>query len=337
MPTVVQQDEVGNIQSLTDALFITDARQTIFTSKIRKGERIGAVKHTYKVGREGARKAGGVPDNQPVKEHQGINNEYEVDTRIELFERSPRVGKIAKHTGVAGTTTSRKPGKNTGRSSKMQKAKAQQILELKYDMESESLSDQDSRAEGGGLGSLGRGFGKWVDSAAQGDLAVNENVRTPAGQIYTGTLANLNEDAFIGLMQARWNACGLSSELVGILGSDVKLQVNTYQRYVPTKANMEVIVRTMGPSVNEHKIVQGVDFYEGDFGSVEFHLGFFLPKSKRGYLVDFDHCELLPFGPMMEEEELGADGGGEAVVLRAMYAWHPGDPRAHIKIKPSDE
>jgi hypothetical protein len=70
---------------------------------------------------------------------------------------------------------------------------------------------------------------------------------------------------------------------------------------------------------------------------VEIHLSSFMPSDQRGYVVDMAHCTMLPYGPGTDEEDLGNDGGGEAKVLRSMYLWNPGDPRAHCKIKPSGE
>ncbi len=335
MPTVVQSGEVTPIPNIADALFATDARNTIVTSRMRKGERLDAMTHTYKVKREGVRKSGGVPDNKPVTEHEGHDPEHEVLTRMEVFQRAPRVGFIAKHTNVAGTVVVTKPGKTKGTSTKMAKARADQLKNIKHDAESEVLGDQESRPESGPNGSKFRGLGVWLQTTAQADQPIPEEVRTPTGQIYAGTVANFNEDANNTLLQKRWEACGMSSELVGIGGSRIKTQINSFTIYQPQKAGHDSIVRTMNNEVKT--LVRGVDILEGDYGTVELHLGFFLPTTARGYYLDFDQIEMLPFGPFMEEEPLANDGGGEARVLRSMFAYHVGDPRAHCKIKPSDE
>ena len=71
--------------------------------------------------------------------------------------------------------------------------------------------------------------------------------------------------------------------------------------------------------------------YNGDFGFAEFMLSPWAPSNVRGYLFEMQQCQKLPFGPGTAQEELGRTGSGEETVLWAMYAWHPGDPRAHIK------
>lgn len=337
MPAVTISNVQGAPRSLSDALFITYAPKTPFTSRIRKGKAIHQELHTYKVKLKRNVTHSGASDGQPVTVSSGKNVEREVATRIGVFKSSPRVTDLAKHKVTVAQTTGQNPGPNTGTATHMAQAVADHLQALKFGIEAEALADQESQPDSGpNNGSKFRGAGYWIQSTAQTDQPVNADVRTPSAQIYTGAIADFDEDDLQALLQERFESTGASSELLGIVAPALKVRIGTFNRRVPTIANYESVIR-YNATDSEKTVCQGVDFYEGDFGTVEFHSEIFLPSDQRGYLFDMDHCEMLPFGTGMEEEDLANDGGGSAKVLRAMHAWHPGDPRAHCKIKPSGE
>lgn len=336
MPAVTMSGMTGAPRSLDDALYLTHMPSTPLTSKLNTGETVYQETHTYKVGREGDPVESATPDNAPPSPAGGKNPEYEVTCRVGFFESMPRVGKFAKHKRVVGQTTATAPKRNPGANAPhLAMARAQHLVRIKQGMEKRLLSDSDSAAETATEAAKYRGLGSWINNSAQTDNPVNTNVRTPSAQIYTGTTADLSETAMNLLLQRRYEATGVAPELFGVLGSALKAQVATYNRRVPTVANYETVIRY--PAGTAKTVMSGVDIFEGDFGTVEFMLDFWVPSTKRGYILDMAHPQRHAFGPGMEEEELGKDGGGDSKVIRAMYAIHPGDPRAHIKIKPSDE
>jgi hypothetical protein len=336
MPVTLGSLTAGVPRSLSNALYLTYAPKTPFISKLRKGESIDQIKHTYKVGREGAPITNSTPDNAPPAPQGGKNPEYEIDARVGFFEGTPRVGKFAKFKKIAGQTADLSAGKNAGKgTAHLSIARAQHLQRIKYGQEQRALSDNDSVAETATEADKFRGAGVWFQTTAQTDLPVPAEVRTPTGQIYTGTKADFTEAQLNTNLQNRWTSTGVSAELVGIVGAALKTQIGTFNRRLPTIANFESTIRYNGGSGKT--IMQGVDIFEGDFGTVEFIADFFMPAAGRGYIFDMEQAEMLPYGPGVAEEPLGADGGGDALVLHAMFTWHPGDPRAHIKVKPSDE
>lgn len=337
MPAVAINNVQGAPRSLSDALFITYAPKTPFTSRIRKGKSINQELHTYKVKLKRNVTHSGASDGQPVTVSSGKNVEVEVATRIGVFKSSPRVTDLVKHKVTVAQTTGQNPGPNTGSATHMAQAVADHLQAIKFGMEVEALADQDSQPDGGtDNGSKFRGAGYWIRNSAQTDQPVNSNVRTPSAQLYSGTLAAFSEDSLQTLLEERFKSTGASAELLGIVAPALKSRISTFNRRVPSVSNYESVIR-YNSNCEEKTICAGVDFYEGDFGTVEFHAEIFLPSDQRGYLFDMDQCQMMPFGPGMEEEDLANDGGGSAKVLRAMQSWHPGDPRAHCKIAPSTE
>ncbi len=331
MPAILLSGVGAEPKSLSDFLFLTDAPMTILTSKLQVGETLGKEKHTYKVGRRRDPIESATPDGAPPSPTEGADPEYEVDVRVGFFEGKAGVGKFAKHKVDYAQTVAATPGKNKGKTGALHlaKAKAQQLRRIKWGMEKKALGDDESAAETATAASKYRGLGKTLQTTAQTDLPIDSNVRTPTGQIYTGTVADFTEAALIDAMQSRWDSTQYAAELLGLFGSDLKERVGVFNRREPTISNYTTTIRY---NSDEAKTMRsGVDLYHGDFGEAEFMLASWMPNAKRGYLLELEQCQKLPFGPGMAEEALGKDGSGDAVVLWAMFAVLFGDPRAHIK------
>lgn len=339
MPQVSIATNKGAPKSLSEALFITYAPQTPVCTRVRKGKAIHQLFHTHKVKLKRSPVHSGATDGQPVKINQGKNPQREVISRVGVFKTSPRVGDLAEFQETVGQTTAQTSGRNPGTgATHMAEAVADHLQAMKRGEEIEICSDQDSQPDGGtpDNGSKFRGLGKWFQTTAQTDQPVPAEVRTPTGQIYAGTLANLSEEKFDEIMQARFTANGTSTELFGVFAPALKANFNLFTRRVPTVGSFDQIIR-YGHNAETNMVKRGVDFFDTDWGYAEFHPSIFLPTDQRGYLLDLDQVEMLPYGPGVNEEDLGKDGGGTAKVLRAMFLFHVGDPRAHIALKPSTE
>ena len=338
MPAVAVATNKGQPLSLSHALWLTYAPNTPLTSRLPKGKSIGQLYHTYKVKKKRTVVSSGASDGEPVSVSSGKNEQVEIIARVGVFKTSPRVGDLAKHNITVGQTTAQTPGKNaeTG-ASHMAEAVADHLQAMKYGEEVEVCSDQESRADlGPGFGPKFRGVGKWLQVAAQTDQPIDSAVRTPTGQIFTGAIATLTEEALDLLMESRFTANGATSELFGVMSPAIKRTMNLFTRRTPTVASFDSIIR-YDYGMEDKTVCRGVDFFETDWGTAEFHPSILMPTDQRAYLLDLEHCEMMPYGPGVEEEDLAKDGGGDAKVLRAMFAFHMGDPRAHIAIKCSGE
>ncbi len=338
MPQVAVNTTKGQPNSLSHALWLTYAPQTPLATRLPKAKAINQLLHTYKVKKKRSAVRSGASDGQPVSVSSGKNDEIEVITRVGVFKTSPRVGDLAKHNGSVGQTTAQTSGRNaeTG-ATHMAQAVADHLQAMKFGEEIELCSDQESQADKGkDNGSKFRGTGKWLSTTVQSDLPVDTAILTPSAQVYTGTLAAFSEEELDTIMQARFTRNGTSTELFGVLAPALKARMNLFTRRVPTVSNYETVCR-FDVGMEEKVLCRGVDFFETDWGTAEFHPSIFLPTDQRGYLLDLGQVEMIPYGPGVEEEDLANDGGGMAKVLRAMFAYHIGDPRAHNVIKPITE
>ena len=200
MPALLEPELVGKRQDLSDMIYLADRKVTPGISSIKKGEPLKNMLYDFVVKSLGARKKGGVPDGKDVSAFDAQSPKRQLQARGEVFRRAPMVGFIAQAMSEAGGVA--------GTPSVFNEAKADQMIELKRDMEKELWSNQDSRPDDGVNGSQFRGFGRWIyDGAstltlAAGDLSpttgynelpVPSDVRTPGLQIFTGSIAAMTE------------------------------------------------------------------------------------------------------------------------------------------------
>lgn len=87
----------------------------------------------------------------------------------------------------------------------------------------------------------------------------------------------------------------------------------------------------------KREVRRGIRFYEGSFGSAEIVIDDFVPSYKRAYGLDLDQMYMLPMGKGAERKTLPDQGGGPRELLKMTFAYKPGDVRAHLLVKPSDE
>jgi hypothetical protein len=289
----------------------------------------------------GARKPGGVPDGKDVSAFDAQSPKRQLQARGEAFRRAPMVGFIAQEMSLAGGVA--------GVPNQMAEAKADQLIEHKRDIEKELWSNQDSRPDDGLNGSKMRGLGRWIydgvatltidpsdPSPTTGfyELPVPADVRTPANQIYTGSIATMTPAQFEALIQAKYENTGASSELRGFVTPVIKNKIGFFSRYQPTVAGYDSRVYITS-GVLEGKTLFGatVDVYRSDWGTFELFpvLTDFMPTAYTGYFLDMSHPRLRNAGTF-EQSDLPDLGGGPRSIIQSILSIFPGDPRAHAKI-----
>lgn len=338
MPGVNVSNIKGTPISWSDVLFSSVAKETPFKSSLKMGESIRQVTHGYKVRVKRGTSSSGVSDGETVKVIKGNDAKEELTCRMGKFTEGFGVGDIAGRIDSVANTTSQKAGalRNTN-ATQLAQAAEDQARNIAEGMEREMLSDQEGQPDRGpGNGFKFRGLGKWLQTTAQADLPVPESVRTPAAHIFTGAnVAALTEDALIAILKERSRTTGTKSMLTGFVALDIQSQLDTMNMRVQTVAGT-TDVRQQNMTRDE-VIRSGVKFFESSWGKFEVHWDLFLPTNERGYLLDMEHIRCHPFAEGTWNEPLAADGTGDKQVLKACHLWHPGDPRAHIVIKPQSE
>jgi hypothetical protein len=231
----------------------------------------------------------------------------------------------------------------------MTEARADQMIELKRDVEKELWSNQDSRPDDGVNGHRMRGMGRWIYegtavltldpadlSPTTGfyELAIPADVRTPANQIFTGSIAAMTQIQFEALIQAKYENTGASSDLRGFVTPTIKNRVGFFSRYaadaVPGHSSMVHITK----GVVEGNTLFGatIDVYKSDWGTFALFpvLNDFMPTAFTGYFLDMDQPRLRSNG--VDEMNLPDLGGGPRKEMKWLLSLQAGDPRAHCKI-----
>jgi Family of unknown function (DUF5309) len=284
----------------------------------------------YQVGKLGARKSGGVPDGKDFEAFDGATPRALLAQRGEVFRRAPMVGFVAAGNDIAGI------------GNEWTKAKSDQLIEHKKDMEFEFYSDQDSRPDDGLNGSKFRGLGRFIDDGSTltfSELPIPSGFRTPTIQTYTGVLGDglntgITEAVVANILQQRWELAGDSMDLTGFVSATIKNRFGLFSRYVPNIASATPVVRlTTGVVDGATLFGATIDIYKSDYGTfrlmaVPLEL---LPDQYRGYLLDMTQIRLR-VREMTKEIPLQDQGGGPRQGIRSIVGPEWGDPRSHIKI-----
>ncbi len=354
MPALISADQIGIREDLSNMIYLSDAKEKPFTAMVKKGP---APKNLslweYGVKKRGDRKHGGVPDGKDVNAFDSQVPKTFVQARSEVWRRAPMVGFIAQLTSTHGSVA--------GVTNEFDEQVADQMEEIGRDMETEFLSNQDSRPDDGINGLWTRGIGRWLHNPAdtngdvltlsatataigQGtsgfeELPVPVAFRTPVGQIYDGafgdgTSTGLTEDVFQSLIQSKWDNTGASSELRGFVTSTIKNRVGMWSKYEANRVGVtpNVYVST-GRLDGTTLLGPMVDIYKSDWGTFTLHpvSNDFMPTIYTGYFLDMKQVSLRRT-TAVSEMDLPNLGGGPRELIQAIDGLEMGDPRAHAKV-----
>lgn len=330
MGAVNQADQVIP-EDLSKALILSDVKDTIFFSRLRKGEQLEAMEFKFAVEQMGARRTTPPPEGKDVDAFEGDSQKL-LWQRAQRFWRTPKVS-------VEAEKVIRNVDLTKG---KYQKQVTKKIKEQKRDIEFVMLSDQDASEDDGVTGSRLMGLGRVIND---GTLPFGDTVttiptafRTPSAQIYTGTLAALDEDLFKAMLLSRTEHLGATNEFTLFAGSRLKSHISdTFGQYKKERTDYTVVIRTQTQSIDRKKFMAAtIDVYEGEFGMFDIELTFFLPSTYRGYGVDMSQMEARPL-MYCDHTELQNSGGGRRGLIDSILSYNYGDPRGDFKIAPSDE
>lgn len=330
MPEVNSASSVRT-EDLSPALIMSDVRNTPVTSRMKKGEQLKDMIFSWPAEKMGARRAGGIPENKDVDAFEG-DAQSKLYNRAERFWRTPRVTIIAEK-------VIRNVDESKGRYNKQVTKK---IKEQKRDIEWEIVSDQESTEDNGVTGDKFKGLGRVINDGTLPFTDVPTTIpagfRTPAAQIYSGTLANFSEANLRTMLQSRYDSLGATTELAFFVASGLKARISEYfGQYKADKAGYTIVARTQSSNVDSRKLnLQGIDVIEGDFGTIEIVLVPFMPTNLRGYGLDMDQVVMRPL-MYCDHTELPYQGGGRSGLIDSILGYEFGDPRGHFKIAPSDE
>jgi hypothetical protein len=294
---------------------------------MKKGEKLKSMLFSWPVEKLGARATTPPAENADVSAFEG-DTEGRIYNRAQRFWRTPRVSVISDTINDTA-----------GDFGKFNHQVTKKIKDQKADIESVFLSNQDSNDDNGTVGTRTLGLARIINDGATltfGDAqtAIPAAYRTPLAQIYTGTLAALDEATFATILKARFDALGQTYDLVMIAGSSLKAQISLmFGNYKPNLTNYTVIVRTMSQAIDSRKFAgYGPDMYQGDFGNFEIVASRYIQDTKWGYGLNMDYMTMRP-AMYCEFTELPYQGGGRSGLVDSILGFEFGDPRGHFKIQ----
>jgi len=330
MPATTEILQVGKREDLSDIIAVVDAKKTVLTTAIPKGSKPTNTKFSWQADKYATPKTTGTVDGTDVSTYEdAAESRAKIENHVQHFRRTAMVTLMAEEvSNVAGLGDPDPQGVKGG--TEFARAKAKKLIELKRDIETTLLSDNDAQEDNGSVEYKTRGLGEWIKETAQSYLPVPAAYLTPSDSIYASAATDFDEDDLRALLESRWDEVGVSdNNLMGIVGSDIKNRITDFTRYMPTVSSYST-VRTYD-SKNDRKLTSVIDLYQGDYGTVELMLSSFLPTSKTGYLLDVDMLELRTHtAPRVKP--LPDLGGGPRCLLEAIVGLCVKNPLAHAKI-----
>jgi hypothetical protein len=336
MAGLLEINQVGKREDFADVIAMVDNKSLPFTSMVPKGSEPANTIFDWQADAYAPAALGGVVDGADVLSTDYINeaaNRAKLHGRVQKFRRPFLVSDMAQNVSdVAGI----------GKRGEMKRAISHAIIELKRNMEATFCSDQDSQADNGTtLPYLTRGMGKWLSSAAQTDLPVPAAYLTPAASIITKTTATTLESDYNSMCQSVYQQTGQQKDFDLICGTAVKSMFSSFAAWVPASVTTQAVRRYNADS-SDGSIVNNIDFWQGDFGSVKLILSLFLAldsapgniQNGRAYMINWDNVELR-YGRTPMYTELPNMGGGPRGYVDAIAALAVFNPLGFGKVSPT--
>lgn len=310
----------GNLESVMSQLSILEPEGTPFVSSIRKT----SADATFTEAVADTLRAPRITGTREGKTAQGGNNKAK--NRARFGNYCHRVFDEWGVTDVQQAVTRR--GGNAVVDDEYGSAKAKTLRELKRDLESIALSNQEM--QGGSDDEMQtRGFFKWVQTAAQATQPVPSNFRPASAQILSGigtTVPLFTETEFNAVLKAVKQVYGEKKSFDCYAGDDVIETVDLFSRIVEDVDN-HTVVRSVDEPGGPHTISFYVTVYESSFARVNMINDQFVRfstttsagETNAAALCNPDLWELQWLEELTSKDE-GDHGGGDAGWIRGLVA-----------------
>lgn len=309
----------GQKEDLSDAMVLIEPGDTPLFSMCKKSKEPTNVLFSWPADKYNDPQTAGVMANDDVTsfDDEHANREL-LSGRIQKVRRSFQVDDLVENVAdVAGV----------GRKQAFNKSAAKALVELKIDIEAILGSDNDSQVATGSVPYKTRGIGSWISSTAQSDAAtaVPATFRTPAASINATATASLTEANVIDVMESIFKVRRARRNYDLVCGTSLKRAFTNFIRTQTGSTNVMSSVRTFNTNLDSKKIVNTIDIYESDFGTVSLHVSTYLANgaaaavsAARGYVLDMDLVS-IGFNRKPRMEELEDRGGGRRGFCDAIF------------------
>jgi len=329
------RDPLIKIRDVSDTIHLADMKKTPFTSTVSKGTEPTNTLVEWPADSYPSPTTAGAIDEKDRTDYEDLSEPNAIiQGRIQIWERAPRVSRLANLAMRQAGVPNRKA---------FSRSVARALVMIKRDMETTTLSDNESKLGTAAVPYQIRGMGRWIQSAAQTDLPVDARYRTPATSIYTGAINTVNDDVVVAILQSMFDQTGdTDMSLTGWCGSSIKRQFSSLTKYENVTAPL-TLARRFNADADTRTITQAVDVLRTDFGTVTLRLSSFInkggdPKSAASkglcYLVPMEREMVrMRFATNPTFDEHPDLGGGKRGLVQAVGTLEVGNPLCLGKIE----
>lgn len=334
-----KQNKIGQREALADLISQVDAKETPFTSMVKKAAKPGNTFFQWQVESLPAPRLGGVLDGSDVDpngaEVQNFTKDgatqyrHQIGTYIQKFRRVVRVSDLAEDLNTVA-----------GVKSPLAREVARAVQLIKRDMEITFCSDQKHQEDNGTVPYLTRGLDMWLKSAtgspaAHPDTNAGTGVYTvptqfcvPSASRATGSVNDLTEAKIQNVMTSIYEQTGQTRQFDAIVGTALKRAFTNLVFNTPAADadTTRAAVRTLNREAKEATYISNIDVFKGDFGGLRLHPSTWLkwnngaPNQNIGYVIPFDMLDVRYGGNVAGVYELTNNGGGEGRRIEAIAA-----------------
>ena len=338
MSALIEPNQVGVREDLSDLIAVADMKETPFSSQVKKGTAPNNMRIDHQADDELSPDLAGVLDGDDVTNFGNpAENRAVVSVYAQKFRDAQMIGDLAQNvSNVAGLSKGEKA-----------KAIAKSIRKVKRSIEAQCLSDNETAAQSGATAYSMRGLGQWILATAQAVLPVDANFRTPSASIdTTASTAAATEAAINTVLESMWNQTGAIKDFDGYCGGAMRKRISDLQLYDANASagTAYIAARHVSKTQQDNVMAKRIDIIVGDFGSIKLHSTNFAGYSSntrtaavgngRFYILDMKDI-MLRFSRTPGCKELPDLGGGPRFLCDAVCALTMGSPLKHGAFKPT--
>src|SRR5580693_1718956 len=255
MAMLLELNQVGKREDLSDLIAIADMKETPLTTAIPKSAAATNTHFEWQLDNYLVPNIGGVIDGVDAN---ASNYENEVANRarvggyVQKMWRVPAVSDFSENiSDVAGI----------GKEEEMANCVAKAIEELKRDIEATCCSDQSAQLQTGSVPYLTRALGPWINTgtvtlaaggttasltAVDTTLPIPAAYQTPSASILAGVSNTALTEAMVQTLFASvFNQTGRQGEFYGLVAPNIKLAFTAFSLYQP-QSSTSLPVRRIG-------------------------------------------------------------------------------------------
>lgn len=328
MAGTLVQNVRGSQRELVDRVTLVNSQTYPFMASCNKGPTVANVNYEWPVDKFEDAEDNAIVDGRDVTSFDDALEQYEVlNNRVQWVREDAMVSKLSQDVqNQAGV-----------RDKKAYSVK-KKIEKLWRDIETAFCSDNEMQVGTGAVPNKLRGLGVWIQATAQSVSPVPTAYLTPSGNIHSGTIAALTESVWQGLLQNIWENSTDDTVYTMFCGATLKRAITGFTNTDTGATNVFAPVRTYEQMASEKKIVNVVDYYEGDFGKVELiptrynaKLTSAAATTRRGYIMNMKNVDLV-WKQMPQVQALPDLGGGPRFCVDGIVGLRLYNPLSHGKI-----